>query len=183
VNDSLIDRIRQAAERERGPLPFPVATVGVVEETERLLGFAIPALLRSCLLGVGNGGYGPGYGLIGVAGGYASDSGTLVEVRSGLRDACESEGLEWPKGLLPFCEWGSNIFSCVDGLDPRHPIHTFEMGSLGDEGYDLESFFERWIRGEPVSHDAACESVPRRIINPFTSREETIWGRRPRRPG
>ena len=56
------------------PLPqdfvFPPATAQQAAETEYLLGFALPHLLRELFMTVANGGFGPGYGLNGVIGGF-----------------------------------------------------------------------------------------------------------------
>jgi hypothetical protein len=52
------------------PLPMPTiappATVAEVDAAEVALGFAIPPLLRRLYTEVGNGGFGPNYGLEGV---------------------------------------------------------------------------------------------------------------------
>src|SRR5262245_8220936 len=121
MHESLIEKIREYAVSRTESLPFPPVSEDAVDKAEKDLGFAIPALLKSCYLAVGNGGFGPGYGIIGVDGGYASDYGNVVETHGVLKQDQESEGHEWPNGLLPFCEWGCNIFSCVDCRDARHP--------------------------------------------------------------
>lgn len=48
------------------PTVSPPATVEEVEAAEVILGFQLPSLLRQIYLEVGNGGFGPGYGLYGV---------------------------------------------------------------------------------------------------------------------
>jgi hypothetical protein len=50
---------------------FPPATDLVVEATENELGFKLPPLLSQLYTQVGNGGFGPGYGIFGLEGGYA----------------------------------------------------------------------------------------------------------------
>ena len=51
-------------------LAFPPATRRRLRETERQLGFALPPLLRLLYERVGNGGFGPCYGIVGCLGGF-----------------------------------------------------------------------------------------------------------------
>src|SRR5262245_22903230 len=60
------------------PVPFPPATEVALARAERSLGFALPALLRQVYAHVGNGGFGPAYGLIGVPGGAKDDLGRSI---------------------------------------------------------------------------------------------------------
>ena len=46
--------------------PLKPASVDAVEAAERRFGHAFPSLLRRLYLEVGNGGFGPGYGIIGL---------------------------------------------------------------------------------------------------------------------
>ena len=50
---------------------FPPTTVLVVEAAENELGFHLPPLLSQLYTQVANGGFGPGYGIFGLEGGYA----------------------------------------------------------------------------------------------------------------
>jgi hypothetical protein len=45
---------------------FPCVSEDLVQAVERRLGFALPQLLRDVYTRVGNGGFGPAYGLIGI---------------------------------------------------------------------------------------------------------------------
>lgn len=49
---------------------FPPATEQQIKETELLLGFPLPPLLRQLYTQIANGGFGPGYGIVGVMNGY-----------------------------------------------------------------------------------------------------------------
>jgi hypothetical protein len=49
---------------------YPPTTITVVEATEKELGFRIPSLLSQMYTEVANGGFGPGYGIYGLEGGY-----------------------------------------------------------------------------------------------------------------
>lgn len=86
------------------PLP-PPATVAEVEAAEAVLGHPLPALLRRILLEVANGGFGPGYGLLGVgAGGWTDDRRQdLVALAGGFED-----------GMLPVAHLGDVVYACVD---------------------------------------------------------------------
>jgi len=54
--------------------PYPPATDDQIALTEQELGFALPPLLRALYQQLGNGGFGPGNGVIGVSGGYVACS-------------------------------------------------------------------------------------------------------------
>ena len=177
MDNSLINRIRTYANSKASPLPFPPASESSVKQAEDSLGFAIPTLLRTCYLEVGNGGYGPGYGTIGVQGGCASDYGDIVQTYNQLRTDQESEGNEWLQGLLPFCEWGDNIFSCVDCISGEHIIYTFEDFAVSPQNFTLEMFYELWMAGTDILSYRA-EVVETEITNPFTGEKETITRRK-----
>ncbi len=180
MNEQLIERIRYHALARVDPLAFASASEADVDEAEKSLGFTLPDLLKACYLKVGNGGFGPGYGLIGVRDGYKSDLGTLVETLNAIKEGAEFDGDEWPQGLLPFCEWGSNIFSCVDCQDAQYPIYTSEYCVPRPQGHSLETFFELWIAGKSILDykPSYVESID--IINPFTKTKSRVSKRRPK---
>ena len=60
------------------PLPA-AATESQLADAERRLGFALPPLLRRLYAEVANGGFGPGSGILGVAGGWTTDHRQTVE--------------------------------------------------------------------------------------------------------
>src|SRR4051794_36254641 len=53
----------------------PPASEAAVRATERRLGFSLPETLRQIYLTVANGGFGPGYGVMGPEGGFTDDMG------------------------------------------------------------------------------------------------------------
>jgi hypothetical protein len=97
-----------------------------VDAEEKLLGFRIHSLLRSLFVTVGNGGFGPGYGIIGVSGGDSRGTRTLAETYRGVQEGSAFKGDEWIEGLLPFCDWGCNILSCVDCLGAHATVYQSE---------------------------------------------------------
>jgi SMI1 / KNR4 family (SUKH-1) len=180
VDQTLIERIGAYAVTRTTPLPFAIASEDAIEKAERSLGFSIPALLKACYLKVGNGGFGPGYGLIGVEHGYASDFGNLVETHEVLKQDQATEGREWPDGLLPFSEWGCNIFSCVDCHDTQHRVYTFEDFAVHPQGYNLDKFFELWMSGVDILSYEPAEVESVEILNPFTGKKQIVSKRRRR---
>lgn len=178
MDDSLIERIREyASSRGRG-LPFATASVDAIDKAEQELGFSIPAVLRSCYLTVGNGGFGPAYGIIGVEGGYASDYGNLVETYKVLKNGHESDGNKWKRELLPFCEWGCNLFSCVGCADDRNRVYIFEEGAVRPQGCTLVEFFELWMNDTDILSSDPVKTEDVEIVNPFTKERHTISRRR-----
>jgi hypothetical protein len=119
---------------------FPPATEQELHETETILGFRFPPLLRALYAHLGNGGFGPGGGIRGVLMGYGS-SGTfenesdetilknhywregLVDLKSYAnqwRRSLSGDQLlnlptdVWPQQLAPICDLGCQMEVCVD---------------------------------------------------------------------
>jgi hypothetical protein len=158
----------------------PPASEEQVRRAEAELGFQIPPLLRSIYLNVGNGGFGPGYGIIGVgAGGHRSDLGTLVQTREEIKRGADYLGLEWQDSLLPFCGWGCNIFSCVDGNDPGGRIIRSDECGIEQVNYNLDTFFQMWLDGKDIldGGNAESERTTVEIINPFTRGKMRVTSR------
>jgi SMI1 / KNR4 family (SUKH-1) len=157
----------------------PVATPEQVRKAELALGFDLPRLLKSCYLEIANGGFGPGYGVIGLEGGYASDFGDIVSTSQELKNGAEVLGGAWQPHLLPFNEWGCNIFSCVQCSDEQLPIFTFEEGKVWQQNFGLNEFIEMWINGEDVlRRGAAYEIEEVTTTNPFTGAQMTVRSRK-----
>ncbi len=101
----------------------PPATAEQAAAAEARLGFPLPALLRRIFLEVGNGGFGPGAGMFGLpvsadAGG--NDESSAVGRYAALRR--RKVAALWPAGLLPLCDWGHGILSCLDCTRPDAPV-------------------------------------------------------------
>jgi hypothetical protein len=170
-----------------------------VRTAEAELEFRIPEPLRSIYLQISDGGFGPletsdgslgpgyglGYGLIGVRGGPSPDFGMLVEtyeeMKTGANDAAREEndpGLKWKTGVLPFCEWGSNIVSCVDCNDASHRIVQSEHCECEVQHYTLDAFFEMWLAGKSILDAGGGKQQTAEIINPFTGQKTVVYGAR-----
>ena len=141
---------------------FPPANQEEISTAERKLAMPIPDVLKRIYQEVGNGGFGPGYGLIGVGSGAKDDLGNdLVDgyLKRLERDPSEPQW-QWPKGLVPFISWGGGTFTNADfagdGRVSRFHLPTYhETGSLTKalrpEAPSLFSYWTRWIEGEDLS--------------------------------
>jgi hypothetical protein len=169
MHDELIEAIRNhVIPGQQRPIAFGPAAAKDVEEAEQSLGFEIPKILKLLYLRVGNGGFGPGRrgNIIGLRGGFASSSGTLVQLYEDMRRGAEYLGLQWRPGLLPFCEWGCTIFSCVDCKDPALRVYLCEACRAQAMDYGLDDFVKMWVEGR----DLLSQSPTRRrgsVPNPF----------------
>src|SRR5262245_6769676 len=86
-----------------------------LERAEAALGRSLPTLLRAAYLKVGDGGFGPGYGLLPLfADGNTSGDESVVDIyRAFSSTDPEDPAWIWPAHLVPFCDWGCAIRSCV----------------------------------------------------------------------
>jgi hypothetical protein len=116
------DKVHDFAKALRGHGRIhPQATPAQIAATQAILGFPLPQLLQDILTKIGNGGFGPGYGLIGVDGGYADFKGEHLAELAGELGALD-------KKILPICNWGCGIYSCLDCGKPEAPVLTFNPG-------------------------------------------------------
>jgi hypothetical protein len=166
-DDYLVSRLRaRAADPARrtdcpthapGEL-YPPASPQALTAAERALGFRLPGLLRRMYLEVGNGGFGSGYGLMGVEGGAkAGLRRSVVQLYldnrlAGARDSSWS----WPEKLVPICHYGCCITSCIDCTQQKTPVVYNDPNSTGGgsswglfqvESRSLADWFEDWLDG------------------------------------
>ena len=94
---------------------YPPATPEQLQRVEDRVGFPLPEALRTLYLEVGNGGFGPGYGILGVDDGATDDLGANVEQLYELLSAPDPEvpDWEWREHALPFRYLGCQVYSCV----------------------------------------------------------------------
>jgi hypothetical protein len=135
---------------DRLPSPPPPASTTEIEEAESLVGAPLPRLLKG-LYAVANGGFGPGYGLLGLRGGFTDDlHRTGIDILDGV-----PRGL-WPgmpAGLLPLCHWGCAIYSFVHcpsgrlyGWDPN-PVEPDDDVPFFEQEYLLDDWIKAWLDG------------------------------------
>jgi hypothetical protein len=203
VDDTLVSKIREFVQRHPPPklaadamLPveefrrlgftpralFPAASKGDVAKAEADLGFPLPQLLKRIYMEISNGIAGFSYDIIGLTGGYESHCGSLVDTYMVFKSDGKSENKEWKTGLLPYCHWGCNIFSCVDCTDSANPIFTYEDSGVWAQRYTLPEFFEMWLQGKALFSQENVEIVSAEIVNPFTGKKTTAYARSRRKP-
>jgi hypothetical protein len=149
--DQLIAAIRQRAfnpatrndfaerwHRELGP----PTSADAIEAAEREMGCHFHQFHRRLFREVGNGGFGPGYGLIGIPEGSLDvEERSLIELNQGLFSDHDGQ----MSSVVPLCGWGCGIWSCVD-CETGAILSISEFG-LRDLEQGLHSWFEDWISG------------------------------------
>jgi hypothetical protein len=138
------------------PSVAPPATVAEVDAAEKALSFAIPQLLRRLYLEVGNGGFGPNYGLEGVPTlPPAPGTADIVALYRQYSDPDpHGPAHQWPHGLVPLIG-GCLYTECVYFTEPPYRVVLFD----GDSGTwdhpiapSLEARLEAWLGGEIVRY-------------------------------
>jgi hypothetical protein len=164
ISREVLDLLRNRAENEQTrtdlaflqPLPGQ-ATEADIAAAEAFLGFRVPLPVSDVYMSVANGGFGPGYGLVGIGGGSRGFA------RGTFRGRCEETyrvlrswtDFDWPERLLPLCDWGCGIYSCVDCSSTVGQILRFYSDAIGDglptpfttEAPDFRSWLVDWLDG------------------------------------
>lgn len=140
------------AARRKGlldPLPTLVkATQEAVAAAEAAMGLQLPPLLRRLYLEAGNGGFGPGYGILGISpDGHRDDLDRTA-------DQSLSRWEDLPPGLLPICDWGCAVTSFIDCSGPQGMMWGWDPSSAAPqevaiyaEGLTLADWLIRWVDG------------------------------------
>lgn len=145
----------------------PPVTVEELAQAEAQLGFGLPSFLRRLYLEVGNGGFGPGYGLFPLNDHSPSSApltDSLVAAYLGMRSMSQKDIDEywayeekkpalWPKRVLMMCDWGCNIYSCLNCSSPDLPIFRMDsnvnfMVEWAIEASSLQQWLEAWVDGK-----------------------------------
>jgi len=138
-------------ERARVPGPLKAARLTLVEP---ILHAPLPRLLARILTEIGNGGMGPGYGILGIGKrGHQTDLG-----QDGVNIAEQLVAGDWgsaPEGAYPLCHWGCGIMSFVTpdgqvwGWDPN-PIDPDADVPFFLEDCGLREWLQSWLEGSLV---------------------------------
>jgi hypothetical protein len=120
---------------------------------------------------VANGGFGPGYGIVGAMGGArTSDGDRIADLYRVDREPrpLQDSGVdrddpgwfepfynEWPRRVLRFVDWGCGIWSCLDARTGRvlryEPLHgKRDREAMVLEAASLEPWMDRWVRGDEM---------------------------------
>jgi len=192
MTDILIARLRQRAADPRRATDqsgrflktsvAPVLDEHLVARAEECLRQQLPPLLRDAYRYVANGGFGPGYGIFPL---LPASEPTGEESAVGLHTAfCSFDpndpAWSWPINLLPFCDWGCAIRTCVDCSSAEGTVVTFDpnvrgVGEPMSTAFavthsSLHGWFSDWIAGVKL-WDVMFEPDPGRAqtgINPLT---------------
>jgi hypothetical protein len=148
------------------PHANPPVTPEELDRAESSLGFVLPSLLKRIYLEVGNGGFGPGYGLFKLSDesqAYRFDA--LVQNYMSMRSMTQEEideafeGEEdkptlWPEKILMICDWGCNIYSYVDCASSASQILVTDANvshsEIHIESPSLSQWLEDWLDGTLV---------------------------------
>jgi hypothetical protein len=127
------------------PLPPPVPRK-VVETAETQIGFRFPALLDRLWTEVGNGGFGPGYGLFGVN--IEPSSELSMSIPNIYLQSIADESYGWPKKLVLICDWGCAYYSAIDCSTPEGEIVKV-LGELEPRptGFSFARWMQDWVDG------------------------------------
>jgi hypothetical protein len=156
--------------------PNPPASSADLLRAETSLGCPLPSLLRRIYLEVGNGGIGPGYGLLPLFSHEGQDpcqDFSLVDTTFCYYDA--------PPTFLVICHWGCSILSCLDYSQPGYPVKR--MGWSGDyeqhddedeeeykqEAPSLQQWLQDWLDGRTlfnIYEKPAHPAPPPRKVEP-----------------
>jgi hypothetical protein len=162
VVDALRLRINDAKRRTDAYIdPVPILAVADLKEldaAEAAIGRPLPHVLRLVLEQVANGGFGPGYGLLGVG-----PTGHRINLASGEVDLNLADfhrfhtehDPQWDRDQLVILDWGDAVWGTVSlstGLVStfRGDTDTYEAQHVEDLGIDLETWLMRWAQGERV---------------------------------
>jgi hypothetical protein len=140
--------------RERAILPRPATSEQVVAAQDSL-GFAVPPLLARLWTEVANGGFGPGYGLLGVEGGFADGQPEMTAVESYLSQIADTGyavafGLPWPPKVVPICYWGCDHYTALDCATLEGEMVDFPEGTpdqLKRRAMTFAQWMEAWVNG------------------------------------
>ncbi|MDF3301212.1 SMI1/KNR4 family protein [Streptomyces tropicalis] len=167
AHEQLLTRV-EAKARDTRPwgwtsLPAPAA-VDTVTRAEAALGFRLPPLLAQLYTRIGDGGFGPEYGLLPLldslpAGEPAAVPQYLAHRESGRTDP----DWPWPEGVLPISHWGCAMYACVDCRSPEATVLLFEPNP-GDpdrawfvDAPSLSEWLRAWVDGTGWYEEAGDE--------------------------
>ncbi|MFJ4687330.1 SMI1/KNR4 family protein [Streptomyces sp. NPDC088789] len=156
-NEQLLRRVRAKAHDDRPwgrtSLPEPLDPT-TVARAEAALGFPLPPLLTELYLRIGDGGFGPEYGLLPLLDSSpAEESSAVAEYLARRERNPDDPDWPWPAGVLPISHWGCGMYACVDCLAPQAPVLLFEPNADdADHAWyvdapGLDTWLRTWLDG------------------------------------
>lgn len=163
-DDALIGILRERAASPRRTDTSPPAvrrpaSPEAVTLAEAAIGFSLDRFLIRVYLEVSDGGIGPGYGSLALAGDESLPS-VYAEFRAG----------NWPEKLAPIWNWGDAIWSCVDP-EGRVVTHDGVAGPTVTD-FTVRSWLWAWTEGVDLWKEL-YEDKEATILNPFTRKPIT----------
>ena len=147
----------------------PPASEEALAKAEQALGCVLHRMHRRLLLEVGNGGFGPGNGLIGLTGGCTDEEGrSVVELRDALF------GNVIPVRVVPLWNWGDGAWACLD--EEKGTVLIVDESGVTDTGFQLSTCMAEWAAGAELTERFFTFEV-RSGINPFTKVPTTARSR------
>lgn len=155
-------------------IPAPPDEVKFVETA---VGLVLPPLMREIFVQVGNGGFGPGYGITGLETGTKLFGSTFTEnvmllrsMKSHLADLVDEtqrqaqSDLDYPESLpnrirdyikwhsedtyVVYCDWGGTVSTIVDIGEPSLPVFSNEWASITPHSSGtLRQWWRDWLDG------------------------------------
>ncbi len=174
-DDQLIEQLKRAMKTGvyptheyswHAPVVAPPASHADFVEAEAHLGFALSPFLQRLYCEVGNGGFGPGYGLFPMDTG-SSDLDSIVTAYAAMRAMTQQDIAEnwadeddkpslWPARVLMVCDWGCNIYSLVNCVSSDLQVLRMDSNaSLSEwavESPSLHEWLATWLAGEALFH-------------------------------
>jgi hypothetical protein len=164
----LLAQIRKRASSPEGPTDealgggkvWPPIHDEAVARVEAAMGYQLPPLLKRLYQEIGNGGFGPDYGLLGLVGGAKNELGedALTLYLSLRKPNAKDRFWCWPENLLPAVKCGCGMYLCVDCTSNDGKIVWFEPNphesakSWADSfiplNCNLEKLMQAWVRGQ-----------------------------------
>ncbi|MEU9233071.1 SMI1/KNR4 family protein [Streptomyces subrutilus] len=134
--EQVADRVRTSARGHGRALPAPLGGEEIAR-AERILGFALPPLLAALHTRVGDGGFGPGPGLLPL--GQAALT----------YEAKRASGWRWPEGVLPIADFGCGMYACVDCRSENAQVLLFDPNpGEPDLAWSIDApALAGWLRG------------------------------------
>jgi hypothetical protein len=170
------------------PTIYPVASEATLHSAAQALGFALPQLLQRIYLEVGNGGFGPGYGLLGIAGGATDDTGrNIVDLYYWFRELDPDDPTwQWPAQLVPLCHLGCGMYACIDCFTTAGTIIWFEPNPRepGDPlnlflipvASSLEEWLIMWLGNQDWQGPAYVQSELYRMLERWQNKDIATCG-------
>lgn len=152
---------------------YPPASDEEIAWAENGIGAPLPPLIRELYRQVGNGGFGPGYGIAGLRGGkqiYKRDfvenvQNSAIEIKAHLRESIAQADSETPDyqieqdkrhyenwnkigidHLIWYCDWGCNIVTLVDYNKPECSLYSADGLDIETEpAQNLRQWWKEWV--------------------------------------